>query len=125
MALSLPNTGMVVTTDLVTNPKDIHPTNKLDVGKRLAAIALNNLYNKKMVYSGPTYKSIEIKNNQIILSFDNIGSGLFTPDKYGYIKGFEIAGADSVFYFARATIKNNTIILSSDKVANPLAAHFA
>ena len=124
MALSLPNTGMVVTTDLVTDPKDIHPTNKQDVGKRLAAIAFNNLYNIKMICGGPVYKSMEIKNSQIVLSFDNTGSGLFTPDKYGYIKGFEIAGADSVFYFARAFIKDNKIILSSEKVANPVAVHF-
>lgn len=124
MTLSLPNTGMVVTTDLVTNPKDIHPTNKQDVGKRLAALALNNLYEKQMVCNGPSYKSMEVKGNEIILSFDNTGTGLFTPDKYGYIKGFEIAGADSVFYFAKAFIRDDKIILSADKVSNPMAAHF-
>jgi sialate O-acetylesterase len=124
MALALPNTGMVVTTDLVADPKDIHPTNKQDVGKRLAAIALNNLYNKKMVCSGPTYKSMQIKGNQIILSFDNIGTGLYTTDKYGYIKGFEIAGTDSLFHFAKASIKGNTIVVSSDKVTNPIAVNF-
>ena len=59
-----------------------------------------------------------------ILSFSNTGSGLYTPDKYGYIKGFEIAGADGVFHFAKATIKDHTIILSSDKVTMPIAVHF-
>ncbi|HEX8017580.1 MAG TPA: sialate O-acetylesterase, partial [Flavobacterium sp.] len=58
--LKLPNTGMAVTTD-IGNAKDIHPTNKQDVGLRLAAIALNNVYDKKQVFSGPTYKSQEIK----------------------------------------------------------------
>jgi sialate O-acetylesterase len=125
MTLSLPNTGMAITTDLVTDPKDIHPTNKQDVGKRLAAIALNNLYNKKMICSGPSYKSMEIKGNQIIVSFDNIGGGLFTSDKYGYLKGFEIAGADSVFHFAQAFIKNGTVVISSENVLNPIAVHFA
>jgi sialate O-acetylesterase len=124
MALALPNTGMAVTTDLVTNPNDIHPPNKQDVGKRLAAIALNNLYEKQMVCNGPSYKSMEIRGSDIVLSFDNTGSGLHTPDKYGYIKGFEIAGSDGVFYFAKATIKDRTIILSSNKVPNPVAAHF-
>ncbi len=124
MTLSLPNTGMAVTTDLVTNPKDIHPTNKQDVGKRLAAIALNNLYDKKMIYSGPSFKSMEVKGNQVTLSFDNIGTGLFTPDKYGYLKGFEIAGADSVFHFAKAIIKGNTVILFNENVDNPIAVHF-
>ncbi|MBP6445749.1 MAG: hypothetical protein KA341_03025 [Saprospiraceae bacterium] len=123
MTLSLPNTGMCVTTDIGI-PWDIHPTNKQDVGKRLAAIALNNVYNKKMICSGPMYKSMEIKDNQAILSFDNIGTGLFTPDKYGYIKGFEIAGKDSVFHYAKAFIKGKTIVLFSEKVENPVAVHF-
>ncbi|MDP3311726.1 sialate O-acetylesterase [Lutibacter sp.] len=125
LTLSLPNTGMVVTTDLVTNPRDIHPTNKQGVGKRLAALALNNLYQKPMVCSGPMYQSMEITGNQVIVSFNDIGSGLSTPDRYGYIKGFEIAGEDQVFHDAKAYIKNNKIILFSDKVPNPVAVHFS
>ncbi|MBK7562165.1 MAG: hypothetical protein IPI68_11820 [Chitinophagaceae bacterium] len=123
MTLAMPNTGMCVTTDIGI-PWDIHPTNKQDVGKRLAAIALNNIYDKKMIYCGPTYKSMELKGNEVILSFNNTGTGLSTPDKYGYIKGFEIAGKDSVFYFAKAFIKGNTVILFSDNVENPMAVHF-
>jgi len=121
--LKLPNTGMAVTTD-IGNAKDIHPTNKQDVGLRLAAIALNNVYNKKQVYSGPTYKSQEIKGNQIILTFNNIGSGLSTSDNSLNVKGFEIAGADKVFHSAKAIIKDNKIIVSSDEVKNPVAVHY-
>ena len=124
MTLSLPNTGMCVTTDLVTNPKDIHPTNKQDVGNRLASLALNNLYSKNMICNGPIYKSMEIKNDQVILSFDNIGTGLYTPDKYGYIRGFEMAGKDQVFHYAKAFIKGNTVVLFNEKVENPVAVHF-
>lgn len=121
--LKLLNTGMAVTTD-IGNAKDIHPTNKQDVGKRLAAIALNNVYGKKMVYSGPTFKSQEIKGNQIILTFDNIGSGLIPLDSNGILKGFEIAGADKVFYLAKAIIKNNKVIVYSENVPNPVAVHY-
>ncbi|SFD34813.1 sialate O-acetylesterase [Flavobacterium phragmitis] len=120
--LKLPNTGMAVTTD-IGNAKDIHPTNKQDIGLRLAATALNNIYGKKQVYSGPTYKSQEIKGNQIILTFDNIGSGLSTPNN-DELKGFEIAGKDKVFHPAKAIIKDNKIIVSSDKVQNPVAVHY-
>ncbi|KAF2332782.1 sialate O-acetylesterase [Flavobacterium nitrogenifigens] len=120
--LKLPNTGMAVTTD-IGNAKDIHPTNKQDIGLRLAAIAMNNLYGKKQVYSGPTYKSQTIKGNEIILTFDNIGSGLSTPNN-DELKGFEIAGADKVFHSAKAIIKDNKIIVSSDKVQNPVAVHY-
>lgn len=117
------NTGMAVTTD-VGNAKDIHPTNKQDVGIRLAAVALNNVYKKDIVFSGPTYKSQEIKGNQIILTFDNIGSGLSTSDKNEILKGFEIAAADKVFHYAKAIIKNNNVILSSEKVPNPVAVRY-
>ncbi|WP_276379619.1 sialate O-acetylesterase [Flavobacterium sp. H4147] len=120
--LKLPNTGMAVTTD-IGNAKDIHPTNKQDIGLRLAAIAMNNIYGKKQINSGPTYKSQEIKGNQIILTFDNIGSGLSTPNS-DELKGFEIAGADKVFHSAKAIIKDNKIIVSSDQVQNPVAVHY-
>jgi sialate O-acetylesterase len=121
--LKLPNVGMAVTTD-IGNAKDIHPTNKQDVGKRLAAIALNNVYGKKMVYSGPIFKSQEIKGNQIILTFDNIGNGLSTSDPNGILKGFEIAGTDKVFYLAKAMIKDNQVIVSNENVPNPVAVHY-
>lgn len=118
--LKLPNTGMAVTTD-IGNAKDIHPTNKQDIGLRLAAIAMNDIYGKKQVHSGPTYKSQEIKGNQIILTFDNVGSGLSTPNN-NELKGFEIAGADKVFHSAKAIIKDNKVIVSSENVKNPVAS---
>ena len=121
--LKVKNSGMAVTTD-IGNAKDIHPTNKQDVGLRLAAIALNNVYGKKQVYSGPTYQSQEIKGNKITLTFDNIGSGLTSSDNTENLKGFEIAGSDQVFYSAKAIIKDNKIIVSSDQVQNPVAVHY-
>lgn len=123
MTLSLPNTGMAVTTD-IGNPKDVHPTNKQDVGKRLAAIALKNVYDKNRVCIGPTFKSVEIQGNQIIATFENTGSGLSTPDKYGYVKGFEIAGSDQIFYYAKAQIVNNKVVIYNENVPNPIAIHF-
>ncbi|MEO7976112.1 sialate O-acetylesterase [Flavobacterium sp.] len=121
--LKLKNTGMAVTTD-IGNAKDIHPTNKQDVGLRLAAIALNNVYGKKQIYSGPTFKSQQIKGNQIALTFDNIGSGLAAGDNSENVKGFEIAGADKVFHSAKAIIKDNKILVSSENVPNPVAVHY-
>jgi len=121
--LQVPNTGMVVTTDIGYS-NSIHPLNKQDVGKRLAALALKNVYEKEIVCNGPSYKSMEIVGNQIILSFDNLGNGLFTTDKYGYIKGFEIAGKDQVFYFAKAFIKDNKVVVFNENIENPVAIRF-
>ena len=75
MTLSLPNTGMAVTTD-IGESHDIHPKNKQDVGKRLAAIALNNVYGQTMEYSGPVYQSMKTDGNKIVLSFTHTGTGL-------------------------------------------------
>lgn len=123
MTLKLPNTGMCVTTD-IGNPSDIHPTNKQGVGYRLSALAFNNLYKREMVCSGPSFNSMKVNGNQLVLSFNDVGTGLYTPDKYGYIKGFEIAGEDKVFYYAQAFLKGNTVVVSCDKVSNPVAVHF-
>ncbi|WP_338357096.1 sialate O-acetylesterase [Yeosuana marina] len=120
---TVPNTGMAVTVD-IGNAKDIHPTNKQDVGKRLAAIALHDIYKHDIVFSGPIFKSMEKKENKIILTFDTMGSGLMTTDKYGYIKGFEIVGENNVFYYAKASISGNKVIVYSDKVNKPIAVHY-
>ncbi|MGL2999975.1 sialate O-acetylesterase [Flavobacterium sp. RSSB_23] len=120
--LHIKNTGMAVTTD-IGNAKDIHPTNKKDVGLRLAAIALNNLYGQKGVFGGPIYKAQQIKGNQIVLTFDAIGGGLATPNNVP-LKGFEIAGADKVYHPAKAFIKDNKIIVSTDEVLNPVAVRY-
>ncbi len=124
LTLTLPNTGMAVTTD-IGDPKDIHPANKQDVGLRLAQIALNKTYNKENVYTGPVFSSIKIDANKAILSFTNVGSGLKTTDKYGYVKGFEIAGADKKFKYANAKIEGNNIVLYQNEIEKPIAVRFS
>ncbi len=117
-------TGMAVTTD-IGEPNDIHPKNKQTVGLRLAAIALNNIYSQPMEYSGPVYESIAAEGNKMILRFSHTGSGLMVKDKYGYLKGFEIAGSDHHFHYAKAYIENNKIVVYSDDVAQPVSVHYA
>lgn len=121
--LSLPNTGMAITTD-IGDSKDIHPKNKQDVGKRLASIALNKTYQKGNAFSGPVYQSFKTDGNRIIVTFSNAEKGLWAKDKYGYVKGFEIAGADQHFYYATAAIDGNRIILTNPNVSQPVAVRF-
>jgi len=123
MTLSLPNTGMAVTTD-IGDPKDIHPKNKQDVGKRLAYIALHDVYGKQGECMGPVYQSMNKVGDRIDISFSHTGSGWLVKDKYGYIKGFEIAGADKKFHFAKALINGNKITVWCDEVAQPVAVRY-
>ena len=123
MTLSLPHTGMAVTTD-IGNPIDIHPKNKQDVGKRLAFIALHDVYQQQGEYIGPVFTSNKIEGSRVVLTFTHTGSGLVAKDKYGYIKGFEIAGADKKFYPASGIINGNTITVESNQVKNPVAVRY-
>ncbi|HEY0056073.1 MAG TPA: sialate O-acetylesterase [Pedobacter sp.] len=123
LTLSLPNTGMAVTSD-VGEAKDIHPRNKQDVGLRLALAALSNTYKKNIVGSGPMYQSMKTEGNKVTISFSNIGSGLMTKDKYGYLKGFEISGPDQKYCYAKAYIKGDKVIVYSDDVPAPVAVRF-
>jgi sialate O-acetylesterase len=120
--LSLPNTGMAVTTD-VGDAKDIHPKNKQDVGKRLAAIALQKTYGKTKIGSGPMYQSMKATGNSIAISFTSTGSGLMAKGG-NKLAGFEIAGADKVFHPATAVIKGSTVVVSSKEVSKPLAVRY-
>lgn len=123
MTLSLPHTGMAVTTD-IGDPKDIHPKNKQDVGKRLAYIALHDVYEKPGEYTGPMYQSMSKVGDRVDISFTHTGSGWLVKDKYGYIKGFEIAGADKKFHFAKALINGNKITVWCDEVPQPVAVRY-
>ncbi|OJU35220.1 MAG: 9-O-acetylesterase [Bacteroidales bacterium 45-6] len=125
LTLSLPKTGQAVITD-IGEANDIHPRNKQDVGRRLALIALRKTYGKTdLVYSGPTFRSMEIKGSKVVLSFDNIGGGLVATSKYGYVEGFTISGKDKKFVWAKAYIDGDKVVVYSDSVVEPVAVRFA
>jgi sialate O-acetylesterase len=124
LTLNLPKTGQAVIID-IGEAGDIHPRNKQDVGLRLALAAEKVVYGKEVVFSGPTYQSMKIEGNKAILTFSNVGSGLISKDKYGYLKGFAIAGSDQKFVWAKAFIDGDKVIVYSDAIANPAAVRYA
>lgn len=134
MTLKLPNTGMAVTAD-IGNPADIHPRNKQDVGKRLAAEAMRVAYAKAATATtespvpnelsrGPMPDTMITDGNRAVLTFRNAGGGLVVKEKYGYLRGFEVAGADRKFYYAKAEIQGNTVVIHADSVAVPVAVRY-
>lgn len=133
MTLQLPNTGMAVTSD-IGEASDIHPKNKLDVGNRLAAEAMRVVYQKSggkagdPVQSessrGPMLEKMTPDGNRTVLTFRNAANGLMVKDKYGYLKGFEMAGADQKFYYAKADIQGNSVVVQCDSVAAPVAVRY-
>ncbi|HEY5316072.1 MAG TPA: sialate O-acetylesterase [Pirellulales bacterium] len=118
-SLKIPGTGMVVTTDLVDNLKDIHPRNKRDVGQRLARWALAKDYGrKKLVYSGPLFRALTIEGNQARIEFAHADGGLKSRDGKPLTE-FEIAGADGKFVPAEAVIDGDCVKVQSKEVTAP------
>jgi len=123
-SLSIPKTGMIVTTDIVHDIKNIHPINKLDIGERLARWALAKDYGRQIVYSGPLYKSMQIVDNKIILNFAHVGSGLVSRDNKP-LNDFQIAGADGNYVEAKAIIEGESVVVCADGVEKPRNVRFA
>ena len=125
MALKIPHTGMIVTTDLNDSLTNIHPSFKWVVGRRLELQALANTYGEhNIVFSGPMYQSMQISGNKIILDFKYSGSGLVSHDGKP-LDYFTIAGADGKFVDAQAVIKGDKVVVSSPLVPSPVAVRFA
>lgn len=124
MTLKLPNTGMASAVDL-GDAIDIHPKNKQDVGMRLALNALKIAYGKNIVCAGPTFNGMSVKGSEVTIKFENTGSGLKVKNKYGYINGFSLAGADGKFFWAEGSLlNNNTVVLHSNEVKTPVAVRY-
>lgn len=121
---SLRRTGMVVTID-IGETGNIHPTNKEDVGLRLALVARHLVYGEKIVYSGPVFKSMKVEGNKIRLRFNDMGGGLTVGrGDSSLLKGFGIAGDDQQFVWAKAVIEGSTIVVTSDEVSHPAAVRY-
>jgi len=126
-ARDIPNTGVVITTD-VGKCDQIHPPEKNTIALRLANWALAQQYDiKNIAYRSPEYKSMKIKKNKAILSFNFYGTTKDNQilDSKRELKNFVIAGEDKIFHPAQVKMKKNkTITVYSDEVKNPVAVRY-
>ncbi len=135
--LSVANTGMAVSVDL--DPAgDVHFTDKVDVGSRLALAARHVAYGEKLVYSGPVYVSMKVEGGSVRVAFkeDSVGGGLIIgsspwsdpkmpPFSKTELQGFAIAGGDKKWVWAEAKIDGNTIVVTNPTVTRPVAVRYA
>ena len=133
-ALSIPNTGMVVTLDI--SDRREHPINKHDVGLRLARWALHRDYGQKdLVPSGPLYKSHKIEGSAIRVSFDHSRNGLMLAKKDGYnapeptpdalMPWLSIQAKDGAWHRAVGRIDGSDLLVASESVKEPIAVRYA
>ena len=112
---------MAVTAD-VGDLGNIHPKRKEPDGQRLALAARAIAYGEKIEFSGPMYQAMKVESGKAVLNFTHTGKGLVAKD--GPLKDFTIAGADKQFVPAQAEIRGGEIVVSSDKVAAPMAVRY-
>lgn len=119
----IPNSGIISTLD-IGDELGIHPAEKETVSKRLVSWALSETYGYQGInYKSPVYKSMEVKDSVALISFDNAPLGLTSYRKD--IDCFEIAGADKVFYPAKAKIAKKQVEVYSPQVKVPVAVRYA
>ncbi len=125
--LALKNTGMAVSID-IGDPRDVHPRNKQEVGRRLSLIARSELFKERIISSGPMYRRYVIDGDKVRLSFSNergrSGRLVLKTNDGEAVRGFEIAGLDHKFYKAEAVIDGSEIVVSSPEVTFPVAVRY-
>ncbi|MBC9797939.1 sialate O-acetylesterase [Sinomicrobium weinanense] len=124
LALKLPKTGMAVTID-IGEAGDIHPKNKEEVGRRLGALAGNLCYRGKQPAPGPRFKAMEKSGDSLLVRFHFATDALKTSDKHGYIRGFQIAGKNGPFRWAKAFLRGNTVVVYHPDLKDPAALRYA
>jgi sialate O-acetylesterase len=134
MTLSEPKTAMAITID-IGDPNNVHPGDKLDVGKRLSLLARRDIYGEKIDASGPLYQGFKIEGDKIRISFKETAKGLkpgqapwcakgVEPLPTDKLIGFVIAGSDQNWTEADAVIEGHDVIVSSKSVPNPVAVRY-
>jgi len=121
-AQKVKNSGLAVTID-TGDPDNIHPKDKKIVGERLALCALAKEYGEKILYAGPTFKSVEHIPGALKLRFDHTDGGLMV--KGGKPEEFSVAGKDRKWHWADARIEGDAVVVSSPVVREPQAARYA
>lgn len=122
LAMEIEHTGMVVTTD-IGDPRDIHPRDKREVGRRLALWALAQTYGRReLECSGPLVLDARRAGSAVRVRFSHAGGGLVA--RGGGLQGFELAGADGAFHPAEAQIDGSAVLVQSKDVPEPVAIRF-
>ena len=119
---TVPHTGTAITVD-TGDADDIHPTEKLPVGERLALLALRDVYGKDVVSRGPEFARLEKIPGGLRVHFTHTDGGLVVKgDRPGE---FSVAGADRQWHWAEARLEGDTVVVSSPAAPEPVAVRYA
>ncbi len=123
---STPNTGMAVTLD-IGDENNLHPPNKLDVGKRLALWALAKYYGfDKLEYSGPLVEKAVWDGKRVVISFSHSKDGLIIGKRSGSkdkLRGFAIQNKSGEWKWADAAPDGSRVVIPARQ--EPIAVSYA
>ncbi|WP_329741359.1 sialate O-acetylesterase [Dyella sp. A6] len=123
-ALALPETGQAITID-IGSTDTIHPTDKQDVGHRLALVARRLILGDKVIDSGPVFRSMQVEGSSVRIHFATQGQALAVRGGGDRVGGFELAGADMHYKPAQARIVGHEVVVGSADVKHPVAVRYA
>ena len=117
----VPHSGMAVSYDY-GHPTDVHPKNKQPIGERLAQWALGDTYGKKVLPSGPLFRSATFNGKAATVAFD-YAQGMHSADGKT-LRGFELSNGNGIFYPATAEVIGEEVKVTSEEVSNPKAVRY-
>ncbi len=121
---TIPFTGLSVGID-IGDPGNIHPANKQEVGRRLALVALRDVYGNDVVAAGPRPTAARYEADQVLLTFDPGDGQPGLVLQAGADSGFEVAGRDGRFKPATAKVSATTLTLRTAEVPDPRVVRYA
>jgi sialate O-acetylesterase len=107
-----------------TDGHNLHPREKAEIGRRAALCALRDVYGRPVAASGPIFKLARADGARLRVEFDATDGGLTTRDGRPP-RGFAIAGADGKYFYARATIESDSVLLQCESVPSPRTVRYA
>lgn len=113
--------GLAVTID-IGDAGDIHPRNKQDVGKRLALVAMKDVYDKEVQAHGPTATAARLRDGRVVVEFEHAESLEFRGDATG---AFAVGDAAGNFVWATPKFDGETVVLSFEGIEEPTMVRYA
>jgi sialate O-acetylesterase len=120
---SIPETALVVSLG-TTDGFNLHPKEKLEIGRRTALLARRVAYGEDIVALGPVFKSASAEGPALRVAFDTGGEGLASTAADG-VRGFAVAAADGEYHFAEGRIEGDSVVVQSAEVSRPLTVRYA
>ena len=114
----IPGMGVVPIYDTNIPLRNIHPPCKKPVGDRLAAMALKRVFGKDVPDTGPRFDSAVLKGDTVVVTFKDVDQGLSTKDGKSPT-WFELSADGKTFVPAKATLTDNTVVLTPETPVKP------